>query len=317
MKMNPGTGTISNYGSYVNNCIKNQWPYKIPVNNLQDVQLYIDIGGLKPSAVQYQLIHTCGTLGGTVETLTTSSYVVGQDSQNYWYGVFKSFNDAANPLTCFVIAITLTIGESDTIYFSDEYCIESCRDLTLIKGCYGNLDPEISTNCQDIYFGVHAGEDTAMGDITVIYEHKLYLRDVEVSLLSIKNTFKKGRTRNFRTEKEKIYQFLGEFIPEWYMHEIDSVFNRGEVYVGDTKYLVNETGFEKIEDCKRAWRPTATFTESCYQSFSCEVDPCAPPVETCCDPSGISATVEFEDSGVGSTCCDPEIIGADVEGPGS
>lgn len=309
MKMNLGSGTISNYGSYVNNCLRNQFPYKIPVNNLQDVQLYIDIGGLKPSAVQYQLIHTCGALGGTIETITVNDYVVGQDPDSYWFGVFKNFNNTVNPLTCFVIAITLTIGETDTIYFSDEYCVEPCRPLTLIKSCYGNLDPELSTDCQDIYFGVHAGEDDAMGDTTVFYEHKVLLRDVEVSRSAIKNTFKQGRTRTFRVEKEKIYQFYGEFIPEWYLDEIDAVFSRGEIFIDSEPYLLNETQFEKIEDCKRVWKPSATFKESCFQSFSCEIDPCAAPVATCCDPTGISASAEFEDSEV--TCCDPEIINAE------
>jgi hypothetical protein len=308
MKMNQGSGTISDYGSYVNNCVRNQAPYKIPVNTLDDVQLYIDIGGIKPTAVQYQLIHTCGALSGTIEAITPSNYVVGQDPDNYWYGVFKNFT-GANPV-CFVITITLTISAVDYIYFSDEYCVEQCRDLTLLKSCYGNLDGEISTDCQDIYFGVHSGEDIAMGDTTVFYEHKALLRDVEVSLQAIKNTFKQGRTRTFRTEKDKIFQFLGEFIPEWYMYEIDSIFSRGEVFIGTDSYLVNETQFEKIEDCKRMWKPTATLKESCYQSFSCEVDPCSARVETCCDPSGVSATVEFEDSG--AFCCDPEIINAQI-----
>jgi len=313
MKMNPGSGTISNYGSYVNNCVSNQFPYKIPVNSLDDVQLYIDIGGIKPSAVQYQLIHTCGTLGGTIETVTPSNYVVGQDPDNYWFGVFKNFTGASP--TCFVIAITLTIGESDTIYFSDEYCLEPCRPLTLIKSCYGNLDPEISTDCQDIYFGVHAGEDTEMGDATVFYEHKVLLRDVEVSRSAIKNTFKQGRTRTFRVEKEKIFQFYGEFIPEWYLDEVDAIFSRGEVFIDTTTYLLNETQFEKIEDCKKIWKPSATFKESCFQSFSCEVDPCAAPLPTCCDPLGISATVEWEGDEI--ECCRPQIISAEAEGPGS
>ena len=315
MKMVLGSGTISNYGSYTNNCVKNQYPYKIPVNNLQDVQLYIDIGGIKPSAIQYQLIHTCGSFGGTIETLTTSSYVVGQNIDNYWYGVFKNFNNAANPLTCFVIAITLTINETDQIYFSDEYCIESCRPLTEIKGCYGNLDSNISTNCQGIYFGIHAGEDTALGDTTIVYEHKMLLRDSEVYVSAIKNTFKQGRTRNFRTEKEKIFQFNGEWVPAWYLDEVDAVFYRGEIYFDGTHYLVNETAYELIDDCKKTWKIPATLKESCYQSFSCETDPCAAPVETCCDPEGIEATIEFEDSGSGDSvesCCGPEVISADV-----
>lgn len=310
MKMILGSGTISNYGSYSNNCTRNQWPYKIPVNNLQDVQLYIEVGGIKPDAVQYQLIHTCGAYGGTIETLTTSSYIVGQRSDNYWYGVFKNFNNTSNPLTCFVIAITLTITGIDYIYFSDEFCIEECKELTELKGCYGNLDSKISIDRQGIYFGIHAGEDVAMGDETVKYEHKILLRDVELSLQSLKKTFKQGRTRNFRTETEDIYQVLAEFVPEWYVREIGAIYDRGEVYVGGTRYLVEGIQFEKIEDCKRAWKPTATLKESYYQSFSCELDPCAPLAETCCDPASLVATVVFEESG--QVCCDPEIIDAEV-----
>lgn len=293
-----GSGTISNYGNYISNCTLNQFPYKIPVNNLQDVQLFIEIGS-EPSAVQYQLIHTCGPNAGTIETLTTSSYVVGQDTNFEWYGVFKNFDNTANPLTCFVIAITLTVGGNDYIYFSEEYCKEvSCRNLTLIKGCYGNLNNKISYDCNGVYFGTHAGEGTPMGDTTIVYQHQLLLRDIEVTKLAIKNTFKQGMTRNFRTEKEKIYQFWAEVIPEWYVDEIDAIFYRGEVFVGGTKYLVNETAFEKIEDCKKIWKPTATFKESCFQSFSCEADPCAPPEQVCCDVLGVVAQVtSVEDSG--------------------
>lgn len=307
MKMITGSGTIANYSSYISNCTKNQAPYRVPVNSLADVQLYISIGAVKPTTVGYELIHTCGSLAGTIETITPSDYVVGQDSNNVWYGVFKNFLiDSGINLSCFVIAITI----DGQIYFSEEYCIEpACIALTEIKGCYGNLDPLLSYDCDGVYFGFHAGDDTALGDTTIRYEHKMLLRDVEVSLASIKNSFKQGLTRNFRTEKEKIYQFYAEFIPEWYLTEIDAVFYRGEVYIDGTKYLVNETDFEKIEDCKRMWKPSATLKESCYKSFSCEADPCALPVTTCCDPELINVTVSevpfesgfTEESGSGGT----------------
>ena len=88
--------------------------------------------------------------------------------------------------------------------------------------------------------------------------------------------------------------------------EIAFVF-RGEVFVSGVKYLVNETAYELIDDCKKTWKIPATLKESCYQSFSCETDPCSPLPETCCDPEGIEATVEFTDES-GVTCCDPEII---------
>ncbi len=302
MIMIPGTGAISNYGSYISNCTRNQMPFKIPVNSLSDVQLYINIGATRPDYIQYQLIHTCG--GGGIESLMTSSYVIGQDTNDNWYGVFKNFTGSTS--TCFVIAITLNISGTDYIFFSEEYCINTgCDELTLIKGCYGNLDNKISYDSEGVYFGTTDSAE-AMGDLSIVYKHELYLRGVEVTLLAIKNTFKQGRTRTFRTEKEKLYQFWAEIIPEWYIDEIDAVFFRGEVYIGSTKYLLNETQFELIEDCKRIWMPKATFKASFYQSFSCELDPCAAPVEECCDPSSIQVTAVYSDNTF--VCCDPEII---------
>lgn len=302
MKMIQGSGSISDYKTYVSNCTQNQFPYKIPVNSLSDVQLYINIGAVKPTTVQYELLHTCGPLTGTIESVTPD-YVIGQDKNNNWYGVFKNFM-GATPV-CFVIAITL----DSQIYFSEEYCIENCGVLSLLKGCYGNLDPLISYDCEGVYFGYHAGTGDALGDTTIKYEHQLLLKNVEVSVSAIKNTFKQGRTRNFRTEKEKIFQFYGDFIPEWYLPEIDSIFYRGEIFINGVRYLVDETAFEKIEECKRIWKPSATLKESCYQSFSCEADPCAAPVTECCDPEIISVDVSevpfesgfVEESGSGGT----------------
>lgn len=284
MIMIQGSGSISNYKSYINNCQAKQMPYRIPVTSLSDVQLFISIGLIKPDAVQYEIIDTCS---GATMTITPD-YVIGQDSNLNWYGVFKNFSGAS--YGCFVIAVTLTFGVTDKIYFSQEYCIENCQSLQLIKGCYGNLDNKLSYDCEGVYFGSHAGTDTPLGNTAIVYKHELYLRDVEVSLSAIKNTFKQGLTRNFRTEKQKLYQFLAERVPEWYLGEIDAVFYRGEVYVDTTRYLVSETQFEKIEDCLRQWQPKATFLSNCLQSFSCEVDPCSAQQE-CCTPEFISVDV--------------------------
>lgn len=287
MKMIPGLGTISDYGDYISNCTLGQLPYKIPVTGLSDVQLYINIGSVKPSTVLYELIHTCGPNAGLVETLATTSYVIGQNKDNQWYGVFKDFTGAGS-LNCFVIAITL----DSTIYFSEEYCIDSCQSPASVEGCYGNLDPELSTDCNGIYFGVHAGTGDALGDTSITYRHKIFMRGIEITLASIKNSFKQGRTRTFRTEKEKLFQFWSEIIPEWYLVEVDSVFYRGEVKIGGIRYLLNETLYEKPDECLKQWLPKATFKESCYQSFSCEDDPCALPPESCCDPVIIGVAVD-------------------------
>lgn len=293
-----GQGTIANYNSYISNCQAGQMSYRIPVNNLADVQLYVYLGSdpstMVLAAMTIELIHTCGPTSGQIEALTTTDYVVGQDSNGSWYGVFKNLTGATP--TCFVVAITFTFdtidGPVENIYFSEEYCVENiCNSLTLIKGCYGNLNNQLAYDCEDIYFGTHAGPAAAMGNTSIKYNHELYLRHVEVTKSAIKNTFKQGRTRSFRTEKEKIFQFSAEFVPAWYMDEIDAVFYRGEVYVGGIKRLVNETQFEQIEPCKQMWKPAATFKESCYKSFSCETNPCDAPAQVCCDPVIISVDV--------------------------
>lgn len=290
MKMTPGTGTILDYASFIANCTLGQKNYRVPVNFLSDVQLYIDIGPTKPGTVLAEMISTCQASYQDVTTLTVGAYVIGQDPANNWYGVFKDLQvQNIKEYTCFVIAITL----DDQIYFSQEYCIETnCAPLTLLKGCYGNLDPKLSTDCEGIYFGVHAGTGTALGDATVTYEHKLLIRDAEISLAAIKNSFKQGRTRTFRTEKQKLFEFTAELVPEWYIPDIDAIFYRGEVFINGVKYLVAETQFEKIEDCKRIWKPVVSLKENCLQSFSCVVDACTPVPEECCEPVFINASVE-------------------------
>lgn len=299
MKMVQGAGTIADYASYVYNCTLKQMNYKIPVNSLQEVQLYISIGASAPGSATIELIHTCGVTGGTIETLSTSEYVIGQDSNDNYYGVFRNFNESTTA-SCFVIAITLDAN----IYFSQEYCISlGCELSTEVLGCYGNLEPEISYDREGIYFGQSQGG--TQGDSSVVYEHKFRLRDVELTLNAIKNTFKQGRTRTFRTESEDILLFWGELVPEWYIKHVDAVFKRGEVFIDDTKYLVEATAYEKADECFKNWKPSVTLKESQFQSFSCEADPCTVVTEsggggetpTCCDPSVNNASVESNGEG--------------------
>ncbi len=304
MKMIAGTGTISDYDSNTRGCTLKQWPYKIPVNLLADVQLYIDIGISAPGSIQYELIHTCGTNGGSIDSIIPTEYIVGQDMNMRYYGVFRNFTGSAP--VCFVIAITI----DSQIYFSEEYCIESaCESLTLIKGCYGNLNPLISYDREGIYFGQSQG--VILGSSSVVYEHKALMRLVEITLNAIKNTFKQGRTRTFRIEADDIFLFWAELIPEWYIKHIDAIFKRGEVYVGETKYLLEATAYEKTDECFKTWKPSVTLKESYFQSFSCELTPCIIEVapEPCCDPTDVTAGV----TRVSTRCCEVEIISADIE----
>lgn len=175
-----------------------------------------------------------------------------------------------------------------------------CSNWTSIYSCYGNLDPLIYRDCNSFQFGIPLTE----GSI-----HEVFLKNVEVKLAAIKNTFKQGRTRNFRTEKEKIYQLFADPIPEWLMEEVDAVMTRGEVYIGGSagvggvKYLVADTNFELVEPCERLWKPSVTFHTHCGMPFGCD-DPCI-------EESGESGPPEESET---PTCCDPDISGASVDG---
>lgn len=291
------SGSITDYAQFTYNCTLGQMEYRIPVTSLADVQLYIDFGLNAPSGdVTYQLIHTCGSASTEIETITPVAYVIGQDTNGNYYGVFQGFNEGTTA-QCFVIAITI---DSD-IWFSQEYCFDpQCPSITEVKGCYGNLDPLISYDREGIYFGRSQGG--TMGDSSVVYEHKFLMRDVELTLNAIKNDFKQGRTRTFRTESQDLLLFWGEQIPEWYIRHVDAVFKRGEVFIGSTKYLVDSTTYEKLDECFKNWLPHALIRESQFQSFSCELDPCTVPVEggggggptVCCDPFVTNATVNWD-----------------------
>lgn len=171
-----------------------------------------------------------------------------------------------------------------------------CSNWTSIYSCYGNLDPLVYRDCNSIPFGV----PVVTGSI-----HEVFLKNVEVTLAGIKNTFKQGRSRNFRTEKEKVYQFWADPIPEWLMEEFDAVLTRGEVYiggsagVGGTKYLVASTDFELVEPCERLWKPSATFHTHCGMPFGCE--------DSCTEESGESGGGESETP----ICCDPVVTNAE------
>lgn len=173
-----------------------------------------------------------------------------------------------------------------------------CSNWTRVYSCYGNLDPLVYRDCNTLQFGV----PVVVGSI-----HEVFLKNVEVTLSAIKNTFKQGRSRNFRTEKEKVYQLWADPIPEWLMEELDAVLTRGEVYiggdgggVGGVKYLVAATDFELVEPCERLWKPSATFHTHCGMPFGCE--------GSCTEESG-----ESGGEPVPTDCCDPVVIDAEVE----
>lgn len=324
-----GGSSISDYQSFVYNYTLGQFNYKIPIT-LPDVQLYVPLSEWAagvPGSQSWELIHTCGSTAGTVESITPSSYVAGTDPNGDAYMVISGFAENTTA-ECFVIAGTL----DGNIWFSQEYGNEAAcgsgggATLNYVLSCYGNLDPKISFDREGIYFGQSQG--STAGDSTVTYQHRFLMRQLELTIAGIRNEFKQGRTRTFRSESTDLYLFWGELIPEWYLKHIDAVFKRGEVEVGiyhgvysfdathpisgnPGRYLVSDTNYEKADECLKSWKPSVTLKENFYNSFSCEPDPCTFNPQTgggggenpnCCDPQVTNATVTPNGEG-GQTVC--------------
>lgn len=301
--------SILDYPKYVYNYTLGQYNYKIPIGSSGDVYLYIplaEFGVPVPGSFGIELVHTCGPNIGTVEVMTAANYVGGLDTNNRPYITIIGLVELTTA-PCFVVAVNI----GGLLWFSQEYTLDGCETgLSYVESCYGNLDPKISYDREGIYFGQSQGG--TVGDAALVYPHKFGMRKIDVTISAIRNEFKEGRVRNFRTESTDILQFWGDLIPEWYLKHIDAVFKRGELHIdhnnfksfaetdagGAPVYLVENTAYEKADECIKGWKPTVFLKEGFYNSFSCEPDPCTivtagggGGTPLCCDPTIISAIV--------------------------
>lgn len=211
--------------------------------------------------------------------LQAQDYVVGQDANGMWYGVFKNFIVVGeyNP-SCFIVSFLI----DDKRYFSEEYCIEAtCIPLTELRACYPDNMSLLGFDMQNIYYGYHTGEPSiALGDVAIRYYHRLFVRDGQVVRTSNKTTFKVNRTRNFRSQVEKLFELRCEFVPEWYSDYIMAVVARGVVEValkvGDArkKYVLNDTLFELVDEDSKLWKPFAKFIQVFRHFFGCDEGAC-------------------------------------------
>src|SRR4051812_21632708 len=120
----PGIYAEEDYRQFIYNCKRNkcQMRYSVPLPHINNAELYVFFGSLKPAAIQIQFISTCEDHNADI---IAQDYVVGELPNGQWYGVFKNFTAPVDyDPKCFVISMIVTfIDDSQLRYYSEEYCI--------------------------------------------------------------------------------------------------------------------------------------------------------------------------------------------------
>jgi hypothetical protein len=294
MTLNPTTSPveISAYPQYVHNC--NRGPcevsYAAPLPSIPLLQLYADFGTYKPVIVQVYVQDTC--LNVVPEQIMASNYVVGQTPEGNWYGVFKYFNTPVQPLTNFIVWMSVMLdtpaGLVEKTFFSEQLQIEVCHPLTKIKACQPETATTTGFDVNGLYYGLPVNVDY-LGIPEVRYFHIAYVRQVKVRQLPPKATFTASLTRNFRTIVEKNWILETELVPSWYKDVLLAIYARGVIEVAGTQYLVSDLAFEGIADDDLTWKPYANLKETLRLYFGCDESVCS----ECCSPVVLDAFTVF------------------------
>lgn len=291
------------------NCTRNrscQKAFYVPVNSIGDITFYADLPFGKPDTITINLIDGC--TGETYTGLVSSKYIVGKKPDLSWYGIFGHFvaPEGFSGSTCFHFELIFTVGEVSYIFFSEQFCQEVCGDLMFLQGCYPNepLGTD-ATDCNGIYYGF-AQTDDFLGNYNYRYFHWAYVRLGSIieqknkfafSIFNSKWTYKNDFTREYLLEFEPV--------PTFYKNVIIGIYNRGNIKVNGTNYLLSaEQELNILDEDSKIWHCDALLTEECLQYFGCGQDDCELP-DLCCDPTNVTASVDV--------CCDPVFLDIIVE----
>lgn len=302
MIQTPTVVAATEYPNYINNCLRNpacELPYAAPLPAVSTLQLYVDYLLVAPGDFEFTLVDVCT---GLTEQITPADYVVGQTPELGYYGVFKSFNNPATPVTTFVVHLS----SGGKTFFSEMLMVEPCAPLMKVKSCHPQAATTTGFDINGIYYGLSTGG--TLGDATIRYFHIAYVRRGKVKEISNKATFKSSLYFNFRTTIEKIFMFEpGELVPKWYKNVLLAIYSRGAVSFDDGQvYIVSELSFEPINDDDLTWRANVQLKETFRLFYGCDDGLC----DECCAP-----VVTGADAVAGAPpCCDPEIISATAEG---
>jgi hypothetical protein len=298
MKMisTPTPVAANQYTGYVHNCLRNQAcepSYLAPVPGIPYLQLYVNFGAYKPLTADFELINHCN---GEIEQIFPSNFVVGQDSEGNWYGVFKNFNTPLTDVTAFVMWLSSFVstpsGFQERTFFSELMVVEPCAPLMKIKACQPEKATITAFDVNGLYYGLPQNVDY-LGIGAVRYFHIAYVRLGKLREFSNKATFKSSLTRNFRTQFERIHILDTELVPKWYKDVLLAIYLRGAISVDDGQtYLVSELVIDPINEDDLTWRPAIQVKETIKLYYGCDESECV----ECCSPIILSAVTNPSDS---------------------
>lgn len=290
--------------SWVNllyNCTRNkrcQNRYNVPITGFSDLQLYVDLPG-KPTITDAVVI----AIDETEYPLTFSTYVIGQQPSDEWYGVFGGATPVlgGDTVNCFFIRIIFTIGVVEHVYYSEQFSIEpqggSCDPLTLLQACYPNVLSATgdARDCNGLYYGFHAGTDEPLGEVNYRYFHWAYVRMGDIIDSKAKLSFTLFNSRiNYKTVVEEQSEFIFELVPAFYKKVLLGIFTLGNIKINGAAWtLAEEQDFAIVDKDSKLWKMDVLLTGNyCEQSFDCGDRDCG--LIECCDPVVVGATVETQ-----------------------
>jgi hypothetical protein len=297
MKMlsTPTAAAITDYPAYVHNCLRNRQcepSWLAPLPGVPYLQLYVDYGDEQPNTVEFWLRDVCAN---TSEQIFPSNYIVGQDADGRWYGVYKYFNSPLTPVTSFVVwhsaLVETEVGLQERTFFSQMLVVEPCLPLTKVKACHPEGATTTGFDVNGLYYGLPTG--ISYGIAGVRYFHIAYVRLGKVRELSVKGTFTASLISNFRTVIEKTWQLEFELVPQWYKDVLLAIYARGAIQVNDDAIkLVSELNFEAINDDDLMWKAYPQLKQTLRLYFGCDESVC----NECCSPQVNSASVFSEEA---------------------
>lgn len=299
MKMiSAGTAAANQYPAYVHNCTRNaacEGAYSAPLPLVSDLQLFVDFGATQPASIEFTFIDTCNN---TTEQIFPSEYVVAQTPELNWYGVFRGFNNPAEPYTAFVVHLNANAGAMS--FFSQMLSTQPCGPLMKLKSCHPERATTTGFDINGIYYGLPEGS-FAGGEI--YYTHTAWVREGKVRELPPRATFKSNLYFTSRVTVEKNHTIETELVPKWYKDVLLALYSRGMVQVNDaTTYIVSDLAFEAINDDDLTWKPLAQLKETFRGFFGCDEFCVLDPLESAPSEGSEPAPSEsIDDSSCGVT----------------
>lgn len=319
------------YSRFLFNCLRNkncQKKYFVPIRSLSDIQFFVDLPG-KPTLIAAFLVDKCNVVctedgGGDFNDdfnddfdigegefceyqqyiVNFDKYVVGQQPNNSWYGVFGDLSGFVSQgeelfpisdlnLDCFFFKLVFTVNGVEYIYYSEEFCIEKCEPLTHLRGCYPNeVAPADALDCNGVYYGYPAN-DNYLGESNFRYFHWAFVRKGSVIGQRRKLSFTYFNSKkNYKTtvNKEQLLEF--ELVPEFYMNYLLGIFARGNIQINLVEYrLAEEQNWQVLDLDSKLWQLDTVLAEECKNSFNCVPADCLPKPASCSDnPSSFNLT---------------------------